>query len=96
MFVRDLAGAGEPVRVTHATERDVAGYVWAGDVAVYGGPDAPVTPDAPPDLDAPAEDAASAPDAATEDAATSDDAGGFDAGLDAGGSVLLYGGPPGA
>lgn len=59
------------------------GYVFAGDVAVYGGPDAPfVPPDAAADAGVPEGDA------------SLDDAGGFDAGLDAGGSVLLYGGPP--
>jgi dipeptidyl aminopeptidase/acylaminoacyl peptidase len=31
VYVRDLRGDGEAVRVTHATERDVAGYVWAND-----------------------------------------------------------------
>jgi len=31
VFVRDLEGRGEAVRVTSATERDVAGYVWAND-----------------------------------------------------------------
>jgi dipeptidyl aminopeptidase/acylaminoacyl peptidase len=31
VFVQDLEGGGEPVRVTGATERDVMGHVWAND-----------------------------------------------------------------
>jgi len=31
VYVRDLAGGEDAVRVTHATERDIAGYMWADD-----------------------------------------------------------------
>lgn len=63
---------------------DPALDAWVGaDAAVYGGPstDVPAT-----DAGVPADD-----DAGTT---TTDASSGFDAGLDAGGSVLLYGGPP--
>lgn len=66
-----------------ASALDAPDAYLAGDaVPVYGGPDVPFAPDAP--------DAG----AAAADAGEVDAASGFDAGLDAGGSVLLYGGPP--
>jgi len=39
VFVRDLHGDSEPVRVTGATERDVMGYVWANDERIVYGQD---------------------------------------------------------